>query len=331
MRGASCNLCGSSEAIPLFSTRDYITHTMHNLVKCKSCGLTYVNPQLKKDELPAFYPATYYGGKPFFYEIVDAHSRYKWLHKIVGKHTGKLLDVGCGKGLLLKLFAQSGWEVAGIELSDNSARYATEVLGLRVLNKDIDNCDFSEESFDLITSFHSLEHLNDPLSALKTIGWLLKPDSLLIVQVPRYNSFYSKIFGDRWFHLDVPRHLYHFNDQTLEKLLERAGFHIFKRKKFVLMHDAFGALQSILNLLCSRMNLLNDLNTKRVRLTDIIKARKKRPLIDAMISLSLQTLVFPLLFFLAALFAVFNTGGTLTYYAKKTAKESGAEKEKYPL
>lgn len=319
MKEVLCNLCGSgsSENILLFSTYDYITHTLHIVVKCKACGLVYVNPQPTEEELPKFYPETYYGNAPFLYEIVDARSRYKKFQRIVGKRTGKLLDVGCGKGLLLKLLKESGWEVIGTELSKESAKYANEVLGLKVFNQDIEECNFTDESFDLITFFHSLEHLINPLSTLKTIRRLLKDDGLLIVEVPRFHSLYFKIFKDKWFHLDVPRHLFHFDDQTLEKLLTTSGFKVFRKKKYAIMYDAFGALQSLLNYICSTPNLLNNINTKCIRVKDILKSKQKKLMMDTIISFSLQPLLFPPLLLFAVFLSIFNIGGTLTYYAKK--------------
>ncbi len=318
MNKVYCNLCDSTEIIPLFSAVDYITKTTHNLVECKNCGLTYVNPQPSKDELPGYYSGDYHMEDPFFYDKFNAYSRYKKLKKIAGKYTRRILDVGCGRGIMLKIFKESGWETAGTELSDVSAQYAREVLGVEVLNKDIEDCNFSKDHFDVITLFHSLEHLRDPMLSLKSINDFLNPDGLLIIEVPRFNSFYSKIFKDKWFHLDVPRHLFHFDDRSFEKLLAVAGFSIIKRKRCALLYDSFGALQSILNYMCSEMNLLNNINTRRVRVKDIIKSKKKRLTVDTIISFLLQPLLLPPLFVLAFFLSIFNTGGTLTVCAKKS-------------
>lgn len=318
MNNVWCNVCSSKDNIPLFSASDYITETSHHLVKCKKCGLIYVNPQPSKDELPKYYPDDFYFREaPFFYDKMNARSRYNELKKVLGKHTGNILDVGCGRGLLLKLFKDSGWEVKGTELSDVSARYAREVMGLDVLNRDIEDCNFDNGYFDVITLFHSLEHLREPMLSLKVIKGLLKSDGLLIIVVPRFNSFYSNIFKDKWFHLDVPRHLFHFDDRSIEKLLATAGFEIIKVKRYALLYDSFGALQSILNYICSEPNLLNNINTRRNRVKDIIKSGRKRLIADTIISFFLQALLFPPLFILAVFLSIFNIGGTLTVCAKK--------------
>ena len=317
MEEVACNICGSSESLPLFSTNDYITHTAHKIVQCKSCGLTYVNPQPTKEELPSFYPEIYYGEEPFSYEKIDARSRHKKLRKFLSGRKGRILDVGCGKGLLLKLCKDAGWQVAGIELSEDSTRYARETLGLEVFTSLDEKHHLRDNSLDIITFFHSLEHLKDPLSYLNDVKRLLKPDGIIIIEVPRFNSFYSKIFRDKWFHLDVPRHLFHFDDHTIKKLIILAGYHIIEIKKYALMYDSFGALQSILNSICSEYNLLNDINTKRLRIKDIMKPGQKRIKIDAIISFLLQSFLFPPLLILSLFLSIFNIGGTFTIYAKK--------------
>ena len=318
MNKVACNSCGSNENIPLYSASDYITKTRHHLVECKTCGLTYVSPQPSKAELPRFYPDDfYYREEPFFYDKINAGSRYKALLRIIGKRKGRILDAGCGRGILLKLFKNAGWEAFGTELSDVSARYAREVLGLEVLNRGIEDCNFGSGIFDVITLFHSLEHLREPMLSLNIIKNILKPEGLLIIVVPRFNSFYSNIFKDKWFHLDVPRHLFHFDDRSIEKLLAAAGFEIIKVKRYALLYDSFGALQSILNYICSEPNLLNNINTGRNRVKDIIKSGKKRLMVDTIMSYLLQFILFPPLFILAAFLAIFNIGGTLTVSAKK--------------
>ncbi len=316
MRSVTCDLCGSKQYFLIFETKDYITGIPQKVVRCQNCGLVYVNPQPSFEELGGFYPQAYYGEKPFLYEKLDAFARFRLIKKIIKKES-IILDIGCGRGLVLAKLKNIGCEVWGTELSEVSSKFARETLKLTILNKNLEDCAFNNDYFDVIIMFHSLEHLISPLIILKEVHRILKPGGILVVEVPRFDSIYSKIFKDKWFHLDVPRHLYHFNDRTLEKLLTTAGFNVLKKKRHAIMYDSFGALQSLLNCICTTPNLLNDINTKRITFKDVIKSKRKRLLYDAVISLILQSVLYIPMVIFTVILSIFDIGGTLTFNAKK--------------
>jgi 2-polyprenyl-3-methyl-5-hydroxy-6-metoxy-1,4-benzoquinol methylase len=316
MKHIECDLCNSSNYSLIFEAKDYITGTHQVVVRCQNCGLVYINPQPSFDELGNFYPKIYYGEKPFLYEKLDAFTRFRQIKKII-KLGSIILDIGSGRGLLLSQLKRKGCEVIGTELSEMSSKYARGSLNLNIINKNLEDCAFEKKYFDVITMFHSLEHLISPLKTLKEIYRIIKPGGTLVIEVPRFNSIYQRLFKEKWFHLDVPRHLFHFEDQTLEKLLTTAGFSVFKKKRYSIMYDSFGALQSILNYICSEQNLLNDLNTKRIRVKDIIKSGRKKLVMDTAISLVLQSTLYIPLFIFTIILSIVNRGGTLTFYAKK--------------
>lgn len=296
--------------------RDYLTGTFHQVVKCGSCGLVYVNPQPDSTELGSYYPQIYYGDTPFLYEKVDANARFKRVRKLVTKGC-VVLDIGCGRGLLLAKLHEVGCEVWGTELSQDSSRYAQQTLRLNIINRELADCDLASEHFDLITMFHSLEHMTSPRNTLKEIRRILKSGGVLVVEVPRFESLHSRLFKDKWFHLDVPRHLFHFSDRSLEQLLTTAGFKVHRKTYHDIMYDSFGALQSILNCLCSRQNLLNDLNTKRVTGAEITKSGDKDLIRDMRLSLVLQSILFVPLLLVSLFMSIFNSGCTLKYIARK--------------
>jgi ubiquinone/menaquinone biosynthesis C-methylase UbiE len=311
-----CDICGVKEYSLIFEAKDYLTGAVQKVVRCKKCGLAYVNPRPSPKELSDFYPQQYYGENPFFYEKLDAFLRFRELSNTI-KKGDIILDVGCGRGLLLSKLQRIGCEVWGTELSEVSARYAKENLNLSVISKNLNDCIFDKDYFDVVTMFHSLEHMMSPMKIVEEIYRILKPDGTLIIELPRFNSLYTRIFRDKWFHLDVPRHLYHFSDSTLQKLLASAGFDIIKEKHFALMYDSFGCLQSMLNCLCAKQNILNDLNTKRIKLSEIMKSKEKRFILDSVISLGLQSILFIPFTASSFILSPFNIGGTLTVHAKK--------------
>ena len=120
--------------------------------------------------------------------------------------------------------------------------------------------------------------MKGPKGTLNAIYRILKEDGVLLVEVPKFDSIYAKIFKDKWFHLDVPRHLYYFEDETIGSLLKATGFAITRMRKFSFLYDVFGNIQSILNCLCSKMNLLNDLSTKRLTLRSLWREKKQKRL-----------------------------------------------------
>jgi SAM-dependent methyltransferase len=141
----------------------------------------------------------------------------------------RLLDIGCGSGLLLREMSRLGWEVWGIEPDEAVARSVVRRLGLsseRIFLGGAEFAQFPAESFDLVTMSHVLEHLHDPQLVLRNVHRWLRPHGKLRILVPNVGSLESGMFGRFWFGLEVPRHLYHFDPATLYRLLGECGFAI---------------------------------------------------------------------------------------------------------
>jgi SAM-dependent methyltransferase len=200
---------------------------------------------------------------------MDARPRAKLVMSLLGGRPGRALDVGCGKGLLLAQLRDAGWKVEGTELSEVSSRFARS-LGVNVFQGPVQEAPVPAESFDVVTLFHVLEHLTDPKGALAHICRLLRPGGSLVVEVPNIGSWYARLFGDLWFHYDVPRHLYHFNRVTLRRMLVESGFDVVTETTRNFQYDAFGAVQSALNRVLHKRNLLNNFNTGELRFSDLL-------------------------------------------------------------
>lgn len=316
MAFSPCQLCGGSTYTELFDAQDYITHKSFKVIRCDGCKVVRVDPVPSVETIGDYYPELYYGETPFLYEKMDAAGRFKKVRPYVAPGS-RVLDVGCGRGLVLGKLHEVGCQVVGTELSAHSSKYAREVLGLEIHQKSLEDCAFTENSFDVVTLFHSLEHLYDPAHTLKEAYRIIRPGGRILVEVPRFNSFYAKAFRDNWFHLDVPRHLYHFEDETLEALLEKAGFKLAEIKKYDIMYDSFGALQSLLNVVCSEFNLLNDLNTKRKSVGELLRGGHARQKADVVLSFTGQAFLYLPLVLVAYGLVPFNSGGTLKVWAIK--------------
>jgi SAM-dependent methyltransferase len=135
---------------------------------------------------------------------------------------GRYLDVGCGSGGSLAVARALGWRIAGIEMDEAAAALArryTEELHVG----DILTAPFPSARFDVVTAFHVLEHVPDPVAvARRMLDWLA-PGGLLIVEVPNAGGLGAALFGDAWSGLELPRHLSHFTPMTLERVIKKAA------------------------------------------------------------------------------------------------------------
>ncbi len=138
---------------------------------------------------------------------------------------GRLLDVGCGTGDYLSSMAALGWNCYGCDISEPALTIARrKVPRAEIHCGTLEKLPFERLSFEAITLWHSLEHLHDPLGALKHIHGLLAPNGILVVAVPNIDSIEARVLGIRWVEIDIPAHLFFFSVKTLRGLLQRAGF-----------------------------------------------------------------------------------------------------------
>jgi 2-polyprenyl-3-methyl-5-hydroxy-6-metoxy-1,4-benzoquinol methylase len=143
----------------------------------------------------------------------------------------RLLDIGAATGLLLQEAEKLGWFAAGIEPSRWAADVATETHGLRVHCGTLKDCPFEKYSFDFITVVDVLEHVSDPVSLLKELRDWLKPDGIVCLVTPDFESLVARILKQKWWHIRQA-HLYYFSELTLEKLVDSAQFVIAKKKRY---------------------------------------------------------------------------------------------------
>jgi SAM-dependent methyltransferase len=228
LESVDCPVCGSNQHTRLFVARDRLVGLPGEfpVVRCQRCHFVFLNPRPTAESLPAWYPDVYYpvdGGAETPEAIDVARGLLERVESAEPGRTLSILDVGCGTGLFLKFARDAGHQVRGIELSESAVTYGQQVYGLPIETGTIESVELSESSFDVITMWHVLEHLADPVVALERISQLLKPGGLLLFGVPNIESYEARLFGRRWFSLDAPRHLGHFSPQTARRVVESAG------------------------------------------------------------------------------------------------------------
>jgi SAM-dependent methyltransferase len=249
--------------VRLFDARDYISGDCFSIQRCRDCQIAFTRPV--PGDMTRYYPSAYYGdGSKRFPAIVVRLQRALYSRRVraiqnaLGR-TGRVLDVGCGPGFLLREFRQSGWDVHGTEFSDQSAAHARDRLHLPVSVGDVTQLHFPAQSFDAVVMWHVLEHTPEPAVAIAEVSRLLRPGGVFLCAVPNFGSLEARIARDKWFHLDVPRHLSHFTVPALGNLLAGNGLSIIRKSFFALEYDYFSFTQSALNRLGLRQNLLYNL------------------------------------------------------------------------
>lgn len=226
-----CNLCHNNASRHLYIKR--YSGERYQIVKCKSCGLVYMNPRLREEKNKELYDEKYYyfNKTEDSLNITKAINNFKILKKY-NKTKGSLLDVGCGKGFFLKIAKDNGWEVHGIDISDYAREFAKKQFNLNVSLGDLENIEFSEKKFDVITLWDTLEHLRRPYEVLEKIKKLLKKEGRLFIKTPNINSIFYKLYRRYWLGFN-PFHLYYFSPKTLREILQQSGFRIVKLETLI--------------------------------------------------------------------------------------------------
>jgi 2-polyprenyl-3-methyl-5-hydroxy-6-metoxy-1,4-benzoquinol methylase len=148
---------------------------------------------------------------------------------------GRLLDVGCGSGTMLKSMGELGWQVEGVDF-DPGAVENCKSKGLKVNLGKLEDVHYAENTFDAIMMSHMIEHVHSPLGLLAECRRILKPGGRLSIATPNINSLGRRMFRSSWFPLDPPRHLHLFTVEALKTLLRKAGFR--RMKVFTSIHGA---------------------------------------------------------------------------------------------
>lgn len=233
---APCPLCGGRASKPVLAGRDRFLGTPGTflVVACERCGLHHTHPRLSGRELASRYPEDYEpyrndgGGRTG--SALQAVRRTQMNRRLArpplaalsGLLPGRLLDVGCGRGDLAAAFARRGWRASGLDPSV-AATAVARGQGVEAVAGTLEDARWPEECFDAAILYHSLEHVPDPVDALARVSRLLKTGGVVAVAVPDFGSWQRRRFGSRWFHLDLPRHLQHFDAATLAATARAAG------------------------------------------------------------------------------------------------------------
>lgn len=198
------------------------------VVECESCGLLRTNPRPTPDAMSFYYGAgyqPYHSSRPHARRGAELVDRLLLAEAVPPLPPGSMLEVGCASGAFLRRMSRRGWRVTGIERSREAAA-ACAALGYPVHAGTLETAPEACGEFDLVAGWMVLEHLHDPVGGLEKLRSWTRPGGWLAVSVPNAACRERRWFGDAWFPLHLPNHLFHFTPETLRQTLARAGWEV---------------------------------------------------------------------------------------------------------
>jgi len=312
----ACRFCGGGPQAPWKPGEPAVE-------RCLACGGASLRTLPEAASQAELYQETYYeetsggrflglaekvvvGLKAFRYRAIAARSR----------GTGAILDVGCGRGDLLQLFRNHGWRVKGTQVSRTAAEAARRLRGIDVAVGELPALGLAHGSFDVVTFFHVLEHLEDPGAYVACARDLLADGGLLVVEVPNFRTLGFRLLGRRNLCFDHPHHLHFLTPASLAALVERCGFAVEERTYHSVEYSAFTTLQNALNLLPGEPNRLY----RALMGNPAGLALRRSPW--TWLHVALGALLGPAALLASAVSLVLPTGNTIRFYCRKQPRAS---------
>lgn len=207
----------------------------YRVSRCSGCGFVFAAPRPTPEQLADFYGSEYFAlrsddrlGYRNYRDLGELNARRMWhvfAGRLVPPDAGRrILDVGCATGGFLAEASAAGWQCTGVELSADAAQVGREQFGLNVIVGDIHSPDLHVGSFDVLTMWHVLEHLIDPVAALRRARDLLAAGGYLFIELPNWGSLGRIVKGLRWAQLKPPEHINFFTPKSLALACRSAGF-----------------------------------------------------------------------------------------------------------
>jgi SAM-dependent methyltransferase len=291
---ARCAWCGSELGA--------VSHGSPGVAWCDRCGAATTQPWPSEAELEQAYSDWYRPESGRFAGPGDALLRVsrgrlaRRLDRIAPP--GRVLDVGAGEGALLDALDRSGRAALGLERRSSRPDVVAAEIGEL------------EGPFAAIVFWHSLEHLRRPREALERAAALLAPGGVLAVAVPNAGSLQARAFGERWFALDLPRHLVHIPARTLERTLAELGLEVERRSHLCGGQVLFGWLHGLVGALPGHVDLYDAIRRPAARRRPLSPARRAGAIVAA-------TALLPVAAAGAALEAALRRGGSVYLEARR--------------
>ncbi|GGZ20319.1 methyltransferase [Echinicola pacifica] len=264
-----CPLCQSGHFRNHLVVKDHsVSQESFIICKCDECNFLFTNPRPSVDEIGKYYKSQNYISHTNkannmvnrVYKQVRKITLKQKLNWVIGytKTKGKrLLDYGCGTGHFPAYAQSKGWDTVGIEPNADAAKLASQDFGIKVYNNlaAIDK----EKKFDAITLFHVLEHIHELDHTIHLLLSKLKSRGILLLAVPNHDSHDAAVYKENWAAYDVPRHLYHFNQESMARLAEKYNMKIVDTKPMIFDSYYVSLLSS--EIIYNKKNIIESIKT----------------------------------------------------------------------
>lgn len=213
----TCDLCGSEDYTVRYRKPDnwlWLNLFEYPVVECQRCKLVYVNPRPSFEEMGKFYPAGYHDNRNEKTHLQRYSAQFEYISKI---EAANILDIGCARGDWLS-FIHEQWpkiNLYGVDTFSNGVNNCK----IKFQKTSLPKADLPESYFDLITAWAVLEHVHTPNAYFYEVSKILKNGGKFVFLVTNSES----IYGKRAYQEDIPRHLYHFSESTLEQYAHKNG------------------------------------------------------------------------------------------------------------
>ena len=222
-----CPFCESENTKLHLKLKDYfLSQEDFEIYSCDNCKLLFTTPRPDKSVIGKYYKSEDYlshnehkkGLVPWIYnQVKKVNIKNKFRIACDGYNNPKILDFGCGVGDFLHYAQQKGCEISGCDLSEDARKYASEKLGTTVVTPE-EIFKLPHSTFDIITMWHVLEHIDNLKFQSEELHRLIKDDGRLVIAVPNFMSYDAQYYKDKWAAYDVPRHLNHFHKESLQNV-----------------------------------------------------------------------------------------------------------------
>jgi len=253
---AACHICGSTQV------RRHCTKQEAEYYLCSSCGLIFQYPPPDRVSMVAYVDAEYESGVYRDYvearDMKLAHFQHRMQSMAPVLKRGRLLDIGCSCGYFMEVAASAGYEVNGVEFSTVAIQAAQPAIRDRIIRGTLDDIPADQEgTFDVVTAFDLIEHVDGPEAFLRKAARMLTPGGSIAISTPDAEHFLRYVMGARWPMLQPMQHLSIFSRKALALVLESAGFtdiQISTAHKTITMFYLANQLRALSTVVCAGMH-----------------------------------------------------------------------------